>query len=100
MMVQQDQSGNVESSSNNTGPTVEAVVTTQTTLHRDVTLQQFDGPPPAGEKIQQVLEPGSLDEISEDVMVTVWGKKTGDRIIADVLVYVPPQYHSDSEAGQ
>ena len=90
MRMQQDQSGNVESSSSNDGPTVEAVVTTQTTLYRDVTLQQFDGPPPAGEKIQQVLEPGSLDEISQDVMVTVWGNKTGDRIIADVLVYVPP----------
>ncbi len=89
MMVQKDQSGNVTSSSSHTGPTVEVVVTTQTTVYRDVTMKQFNGQPPNG-KVQQVVEPGVLNDVGENSMVTAWGKKTGDRIIADVLVYTPP----------
>jgi hypothetical protein len=73
------------------GPTVEIVVTSQTTIYRDATSKQFNGPPPSGQKPQQVVEPGSLDEIAEYSTITVWGRKTGDRIIADVLVYTPPE---------
>lgn len=90
IMAERDQAGNVSSSSDHDGPVVEVVVTSQTEVYRDVTQRQFDGPPPAGETIQQVLEPGSLDEIGEGSLITAWGKKTGDRIIADVFVYSPP----------
>jgi hypothetical protein len=89
MMAQKDQSGNVTTSATHDGPTVEVVVTSQTTVYRDVTLKQFSGQPPSG-KIPQVVEPGSLDEIGQDSLVTTWGKKTGDRIIAEVLVYSLP----------
>jgi hypothetical protein len=97
MMAQKDQSGNVTTSSTHDGPTVEVVVTSQTTVYRDVTLKQFSGQPPSG-KIQQVVEPGSLDEIGQDSMITVWGKKTSDRFIADVLVYSLP-FVKGSNAG-
>ncbi len=92
MSVKKDQSGNMETSSSHDGPTVEVVVTTQTTVYQDVTMKQFDGPPPQGQKIQQVVEPGSLDEIGQNSTITVWGRKTGDRFIADVLVYSPPAF--------
>jgi hypothetical protein len=92
MTVKKDQSGNVQTSSNHDGPTVEVVVTTQTKIYQDVTMNQFDGPPPQGQKIQQVLEPGSADEVGQNSMITVWGKKTGDRFIADVIVYMPPAF--------
>jgi hypothetical protein len=87
--VQKDQSGNVTSSSTYNGPIVEVVVTPQTMFYRDVTNRQFKGQPPSG-KIQQVVEPGSLDEVGKDSLVHAWGKKTGDRIIADVIVYSLP----------
>lgn len=90
MMAKKDQSGNVQMSASHTGPTVEVVVSPQTIVYNDVTMQQFNGPPPTGQKIQQVVEPGSLDEVGEYSEITAWGKKTGDRIIADVLVYTPP----------
>lgn len=92
VMVQTDQSGNPQTSSSHSGPTVEVVVTTQTTVYHDTTMEQFNGPPPSGQKIQQVVEPGSLDEVGQDSTITVWGKKTGDRIIADVLVYTSPGF--------
>ncbi len=87
-----DPSGKVETSSNHDGPTLEVVVTSQTKIYKDVTMNQFDGPPPEGQKIQQTLEEGSLDEIGQNSMITVWGKKTGDRFIAEILVYSPPAF--------
>ena len=90
MAFKKDPSGKVETSSNHDGPTVEIVVTSQTKIYIDVTMRQFDGPPPEGQKIQQTLEAGSLDDIGQASMLTVWGKKTGDRFIAEVLVYSPP----------
>lgn len=90
--VSRDQSGKVETSSNHDGPEVEVVVTSQTKVYRDITMKQFNGPPPQGQKIQQVLEDGSLEEVGQASLVTVWGKKTGDRFIADILVYSLPAF--------
>ena len=92
MAFKKDPSGKVETSSNHDGPTVEIVVTSQTKIYKDVTMRQFDGPPPEGQKIQQTLEEGSLDDVGQSSMLTVWGKKTGDRFIAEVLVYSPPAF--------
>ncbi len=92
MSVKKDQSGKVETSSNHDGPTVEVVVTSQTKIYKDVTMNQFDGPPPDGQKIQQVLESGSVDDVGQHSMITVWGKKTGDRFIAEILVYSPAAF--------
>ncbi len=90
MTVMKDQSGQVHTSSSHSGPVVEVVVTNQTTIYKDVTAEQFNGPPPQGQKIQQVVQPGSLDEVGQNSTLTVWGRQTGDRYIADVLVYTPP----------
>jgi len=92
MAFKKDPSGKVETSSNHDGPIVEIVVTSQTKIYKDVTMRQFDGPPPEGEKIQQVLESGSLDDVGQSSMMTIWGKKTGDRFIAEILVYSPPAF--------
>jgi hypothetical protein len=79
------------------GPIVDVVVTSQTTIYEDVTARQFNVPPPEDQKIQQVVELGSLDEIAESSLITVWGRKTGDRFIADVLVYVNPAFVHEPE---
>ncbi len=80
----------LQTPSSHTGPTVEVVVSHQTIVYKDVTQQQFNGPPPAGQEMQQVIEPGRIEEIGEGSVITAWGIKTGDRIIADVLDYTPP----------
>src|ERR1044072_4630955 len=49
-----DPSGNVQTESNHDGPVVEVVVTSQTKIYKDVTMRQFNGQPPEGQKIQQV----------------------------------------------
>ncbi len=96
--VQQDQAGKVTSSSSHDGPIVEVVVTPQTIVYSNVTNRQFNGQPPSG-KVQQVVEPGSLDEIGKDSTLRAWGKKTGDRLIADVLVYSLPAVKGSNAGG-
>ncbi len=96
--VQKDQSGKVTSSSTFSGPIVELVITPQTIFYRDVTSRQFNGQPPSG-KIQQVVEQGSLDEVGKDSLIHAWGKKTGDRIIADVIVYILPSVEGSGRGG-
>ena len=73
----------------NSGPKVEVIVTVQTVVYRETT--EF-GPPVAGENffIQQTVEEDTLDNLNSQSMVTVWGRRNGDRVIAEVLLYMNP----------
>lgn len=75
------------------GPKVEIVVTNQTKIYRDATDMGEPPQNPQGHEaitVQQVMEPGTLDDLKEQTMVMVWGRKNGDRIIADVIAYSNP----------
>ena len=67
------------------GPVAEVVVTHDTLVYCDETRyvpeEAIDG------DIQQVLEPGSLDEIGAHSIISAWGQERGDRVLADVLIY-------------
>jgi hypothetical protein len=73
----------------NRGPQVEIVITGQTTVYRETT--EFTRPV-AGEEfsVQQTVEESKLDDLNSQCMVTVWGRKNGDRVIAEVLLYMNP----------
>ncbi len=80
--------GGSDVSSNYDGPVVEVVITHATKVYQDIT----DMTPPGDQKsgdftLQQVVKPGSLDDLGTNSMVTVWGQKQGDRFIADVIVF-------------
>jgi hypothetical protein len=64
------------------------VVTQDTRVYRETT--QLDPSQPPSGAIQQTVAPGSVDELSGDTMVIVWGRRTGDRVIAEVLMYSQP----------
>lgn len=66
------------------GPVVEAVVTRDTIIYRNAT--RFDGPI-GGDKIQEVVAPGTLDDIGPQALVEVWGEQQGDRLVARVILY-------------
>jgi hypothetical protein len=74
----------------NSGIKVEIVVTGGTMIYKDVT--QFPAPL-NGEihNVQQAAEEGTLDDLNTDTFITVWGRRSGDRIIADALFYSNPQ---------
>jgi len=71
------------------GPKVEVAVTAETAIYHDTTEPPFR--PPSGNdprELQQTVEAGTLDDLTITYsLVMVWGRKSGDRIIADVLVY-------------
>jgi hypothetical protein len=71
------------------GPVVEVVVTNNTKIYRDDTFINIKDLP-SGSKIQQKVVSGSLDEIGQNSFINAWGKKTGDRLVADVLLYNNP----------
>ncbi|MBI3942843.1 MAG: hypothetical protein HY326_07505 [Chloroflexi bacterium] len=68
------------------GPVVEVVLTRDTQIYRDVTGIPAPGSAASG-KVQQVVEPGSKEDIGENTVVHVWGEKRGDRTVAQILVY-------------
>lgn len=67
------------------GPVIEVVVNRDTQIFQDITEMPFNRS--EGGEVEQKLEPGSVDDIAPNSMVSVWGEKQGDRIIADVVVY-------------
>jgi hypothetical protein len=79
----------VVSGPSNSGPKVEVVVTNDTLIYTDVTPMNLN-PGEETVKVQQVVEPGNLDDLTTQTMITVWGRKVGDRVIADVIAYSNP----------
>jgi hypothetical protein len=72
------------------GPVLEVVVTTNTKIYSDVTAQNIRNRPHDNTPIQQIVVPGNLDEMDHNTIVNAWGNKSGDRLIANVLVYNNP----------
>jgi len=71
------------------GPKAEVVVTSETIIYRDTT--DFSQAHPGGNTtIQETVGEGTLDDLSADSMIRVWGRKSGDRIIAEILYYNSP----------
>jgi len=73
------------------GPKVEIVITGDTTVYLETT-QPPSAPPTSGENLvlQQTVKEGSLDDLTSQSFVTVWGRKSGDRIIAEVVFISNP----------
>jgi hypothetical protein len=70
------------------GPEVEVVITADTKIYHETTeldpMSQPEG------EIQQTVAEGSLDELGSDSLIMVWGTRTGDRVVADVILYTQP----------
>ena len=74
----------------NSGVKTEVVVTGETKIYQDVTQIPE---PVNGEihNVQQAVEEGTLDDLNDQSFITVWGRRSGERIIADVLFYSNPK---------
>jgi hypothetical protein len=75
----------------NDGPKVEVVINNDTMIYLETT-QPPGAPLTSGENLvmQQTVEEGSLDDLTSQSFVTVWGRKSGDRIIAEVVFISNP----------
>jgi hypothetical protein len=72
------------------GPKFEVVITAGTLIYRDITEPPARRPSGNDPRvIQQAVEEGTLDDlIPSQSLVMAWGRKSGDRIVAEVMVYI------------
>ncbi len=82
--------GPITNQSGEQGPQVEIVITNETVIYRDATEMIPPSEINETQVVRQVVEEGTLDDLTSDSMIMIWGRKNGDRIIADVLVYSQP----------
>ncbi len=68
---------------------VEVVIANETIIYRDTTTD-FNVPPSEGQSLQQTVEESTQDDLNTESPISAWGHKSGDRIIAEVLVYSNP----------
>ncbi len=88
MLAKPGKNGSADVSGNYDGPVKEVVVTHDTKVYQDITDMNPGNVENGGTmKVQQVVKPGSLDDLGQNSLVTVWGDKQGDRYIAKVLVF-------------
>ena len=71
------------------GPQKEIVITSDTIIYLENT-DMGEPKPQANIVVQQTVTEGSLDDLTSQSFVTVWGRKSGDRIIAEVLFISNP----------
>jgi hypothetical protein len=69
------------------GDKVEIVISNDTIIYRDTTELDPENPE---ETVQQTVELSTIDDITPQSSITVWGRKAGDRIIADIIVFSSP----------
>lgn len=72
---------------NFSGPKVEVVISSDTVVYKDATELDPENP---GAEVQQTVELSTIDEITEQSSIQVWGRKAGDRMIAEVIVFSTP----------
>lgn len=78
------------------GPVTEVVITHDTKIYSDVTfgeipmISEGDSMPDLPDEIKIKVEPGNADEIGTNSMITVWGERRGDRVIANFILFQPP----------
>ncbi|MBL8079327.1 MAG: hypothetical protein JNM55_15285 [Anaerolineales bacterium] len=82
-----NQAGEPKMEADYVGDKVEVVISNETMIYQDVTPMNMEN---ADKDVQQVLELSTIDVISPESVITVWGRKNGDRIVADVVLFLSP----------
>jgi hypothetical protein len=72
------------------GPTIEVVVTRDTQLLEDASDMTALAIGDGGSMQQEVKSIDSLDDLAKDGQMMVWGTKRGERVVADVVLVIPP----------
>jgi len=90
--VEVDATGQRSTHTDFSGPVLEVVITRDTVIYRDTTDIPDPSEGQSGEvTVQQVVEavesPAELGADHPNTEIQVWGSRSGDRIVAEVLVY-------------
>jgi hypothetical protein len=88
-MVSIEDSGEAKTNYEYQGSAVEVGVTKETQIYQDTTFENLDlfaEMPEDGGTVQQTIESVSFSEIGPQSMISVWGYKRGDRLMAEVIL--------------
>jgi hypothetical protein len=88
MTVGLNPDGTLSTSGNADGPEVEVVIPHTAQVYVDTTALTSADAAQADGMRKQTVEPGTVDEIGENTIISVWGERRGDRIIADTVLYM------------
>ena len=72
------------------GPKVEIVISNETTIYLEDTDLGEPNPNETNKVVQQTVTEGSLSDLTSQSFVSVWGRKSGDRVIAEVVLISNP----------
>jgi hypothetical protein len=97
LSIQVQPGGTPQTGSSYDGPLVEVVATANTKIYRDDT--DLPDVSSTETKIQQKVSPSDLNEIGQNSTINAWGKKTGDRLVADVIMYSNPVFKTAPGTG-
>jgi hypothetical protein len=89
VVVSVSEDGSISADAGDDAKKTEVLINTKTKIYRDDTdlMKAVD----EGKKsIQQILSEGNIDEMNNMTFLSVWGRKNGDRIIADTIIYTSP----------
>lgn len=90
IVVHQNEDGSTSTSPNmEFGPEVEVVLTNETIIYLDTT-ERIDPDTTQSTIIQQTVKQVTLNDLSPNSYVNVWGRKSGDRIIAEIVLINAP----------
>jgi hypothetical protein len=82
--------GQVQQQPTPSGPSTEVVVSKETKIYRDVTMDDMAKPAPGASgstmQVQQKVEAADISAITPNSFVQVWGQRRGDRLNAEVIV--------------
>ena len=72
------------------GPKIEVVITNETTIYLEDTDLGKPNPNETNKVVQQTVTEGSLSDLTFQSFVSVWGRKSGDRVLAEVVLISNP----------
>ncbi len=89
MMISKGANGSSTPSGSYDGPVVEVVITHDTKVFQDITDMDPGNISASGgvATVQQIVKPGTLDDLGANSMVSVWGDKQGERFVASVITF-------------
>ena len=71
-------------------PATEVVVSRDTRVYRDATLDNQSRPSTVSQTLDQVLEKSAVNQIQTGMTLMVWGERRGDPVIAEAVLYLNP----------
>lgn len=84
--------GTVNTQTDGTGEETEIVITAETKVYKEMIEPPDPSSAQSGGTVQQKVELSTIDELGPNSIISAWGQRRGDRLVADVLSFSTPVF--------